>query len=357
MSDRNRPLFFMKRSDRLIARLRHLLYGVRFAQQVDGQVVFVWTPLPEYFQQFDTASYEIDRLFDVRRFYEEGGYRRIIFFHSVSPFPPGLSSLQDASYDVYRPSGFRRSDFGPGSLTYSGLYVGYQFDDERKTPADLSREVRDIYRSLPLDAVVSRILDTAKSKINADSYAALHVRKGDVGAMCRRDLTLLASDTISDSALRLTLNHYLARTAPYAFYYPAIEKSISDGAKILFSSDSPETLLHFVKKYGPSHFIDVNKYARARYPIQKAFLDFNMLVGATRIISTGSTYAAFAAELGGSAVVNVATSGSLDQLVGFLLTEYGSDLDLSDAAIRRVEREVEAIALSKRRKLVPVPVN
>src|SRR5690348_16880759 len=91
----DRPIFFMKRSDRLIARLKHLLYGIRFSAQVDGQMVMVWTPLPRWFQQFDSRDYHLNLIFDIREHYARGGGRNLIFFDSVTRFPPDLLSLQD----------------------------------------------------------------------------------------------------------------------------------------------------------------------------------------------------------------------------------------------------------------------
>src|SRR5579871_6938548 len=100
---RRRPTFFMKRSDRLIARLRHLLYALRFAQQVDGQVIFAWTPLPSWFQQFDSRDYHVNYIFDIRRHYADGGARRLVFFDSVTPFPTDLPSLQGPDFEAMRP--------------------------------------------------------------------------------------------------------------------------------------------------------------------------------------------------------------------------------------------------------------
>jgi hypothetical protein len=350
-SRRRRPTFFMKRSDRLIARLRHLLYGMRFARQVDGQVILAWTPLPAWFQQFDSRDYHVNLLFDIREYYAAGGSYDLVFFDSITPFPADLLSLQGPEFEAMRPSRFDRQYFVDRKPTvYSGVYDGFQFADEMKSKAQLDAEVRTIYASLPLDPVVARILKTAKEKMDTEKYAVLHVRKGDVGEMLRRDLPLLASGTLEMKALRLTLSHYVSRTAPYSFYYPEIQKCIDEKLKILFTSDSPETLQHFSAKFGAKNFIDINKFVRARYPIQKAFLDFNMMIGATKIISTGSTYATFAATLGGSRSSSVAMAGSSEQLVNFLFEEYLPGSVTNPGVRRLLEDEVEALLQAKGRK-------
>jgi hypothetical protein len=350
VSVNDRPVFFMKRSDRLIARLKHLLYGIRFARQVDGQMIMAWTPLPSWFQQFDSRDYHANLIFDIREHYARGGGRDLIFFDSISPFPQGLLSLQGPEFESSRPSGFDRDFFRVRRPTvYSGIYYGFQFSDEGKTQRQLDAEVRDIYASLPLDPVVTRVMETAKAKMDADKYAVLHVRKGDVGEMLRRDMPQLANGQLDIKALRLTLSHYVSRTAPFDFYYPEIEKCIAEGLRVLFTSDSPETLKHFVARFGAKNFIDINKFVRARFPIQKAILDFNMMIGGTRIISTGSTYAAFAGTLGASQVVSVAMSGPRQRLVDFIFEEYAPQL-ADDVATRDIlQREIDAACNNKGR--------
>jgi hypothetical protein len=343
-----RPTFFMKRSDRLIARLRHLMYGLRLSKQVGGQMIMAWTPQPKWSQQFDGPDYHINQIFDLRAFYANGGYHDLIFFDAVTPFPNDLLSLQGPEFDAVRPNKFDRSYFVEQTPTvYSGNYYGYQFADEGKTQAQLDAEVREIYAGIPHDPVAARILATAKQRMNTATYAALHVRRGDVGEMIKRDLTKLAAGEVDPRHLSMTIGHYIGRTAPYEFYYGSIETCISAGSRILFTSDTPETLDHFTKKYGPKHFIDINRFVRSRYPIQKAFLDFNMLIGATKIISTGSTYAAFAATLGGAQLVNVAVGGSLARLEEFVIDEYVPELR-NNVSVRRVLRD--EIALQCRAK-------
>jgi hypothetical protein len=350
-SRKPRPTFFMKRSDRLIARLKHLLYGMRFAKQVDGQMIMAWTPLPTWFEQFDSRDYHVNLIFDIREYYAAGGSYDLIFFDSITPFPAGLLSLQGPEFESMRPSRFDRQFFLDGAPTvYSGVYHGFQFADEMKSLSQLDAEVREIYASLPLDPVVARILAAAKEKMGADKYAVLHVRKGDVGEMLKRDLPSLASGTLDMKALRLTLSHYVSRTAPFEFYYPEIEKCIDEKLRILFTSDSPETLQHFTAKFGAKHFVDINRFIRARYPIQKAFLDFNMMIGGTKIISTGSTYAAFAAVLGGSKISSVAMTGSTETLVDFLFHEYAPDLVANLKLRQLLGEEVDAVLRAKGKK-------
>ena len=250
LSSASRPTFFMKRSDRLIARLQHLFHGMRFAKQVDGQMIMVWTPLPTFFHQFDTSEYHIDRIFDIREFYANGGYKDLIFFHSVAPFPKGLKSLQDPEYEAARKVGFSRDELSkPDFLGYSGIYVNFKFEDEKKSTSAVSEEVRSIFRSIPLEPTVQRILDFARGMIKTETYTALHVRQGDVGQMIRRDLPELAKGNLDSKQLALTIGHYLGRTAPYSFYYGEIQRAIEKGSTILSNTQLNEEDVHKKKNY------------------------------------------------------------------------------------------------------------
>ncbi len=336
LTKRDAPVFFMRRSDRLIARLRHMFYGIRFAGQVGAPLIMVWSPLPTFSQQFDGTDYHLDHIFNIREHYANGGARQLVLYDSVTPFPPDLPNLEGAEFASMRPANFDRHYFlSERPVVYSGRYDPYQFADEQKSREQLNAEVRTIYTGLPHNTVVARILATAREKLDCEDYAILHVRRGDVGEMLRRDIPLLAAGTLDRRQLKLTLGHYLARTAPFSFYYPEIERCLEAGMRIVFTSDSPETLAHFTKKFGPKPFVDINKYVRARVPIQKAFLDFNMMIGAKRIISTGSTYATFAATLGDCELVNVARNGDIEQFEEFLIQEYAPDL-AANLSFRRI---------------------
>ncbi len=343
-----RPTFFMKRSDRLIARLWHLIAGMRFAKQVDGQMIMAWTPLPEWFHQFDGGrEYHIDYILDLRRYYAEGGYRNLFFFNSVALFPRDLPHLDGAAFEAQRPDKFDRQYFLEQAPTvYSGHYYGYQFADENKTKEELDGELRQVYASIPHNPVTANIIATAKQKIGAEGYVALHIRQGDVGEMLRRDLPTLANGKLEAKALALTIGHYLGRTAPYDSYFPEVEAAIAAGEKILFTSDTPATIAHFTKKFGPKNFIDINKFANARIPIQKAFVDFNLLIGSKRIISSGSTYAGFAGILGNAPVTNVTLRGTVDRLEQFAVEEYGPTLAgntaMRDALTAEIQRQYDA---------------
>ena len=116
-----------------------------------------------------------------------------------------------------------------------------------------------------------------------------------------------------------------------------------------------QTLQHFVKAFGRQHFVDSEMF-RARYPIQKAFLDFNLLLGAESIVSTGSNYASFAATLANSELTNVAVAGSLEQLETHLHNEYLRDIAIGSDARRSLRDELER-QYARRSKMRPLEAN
>src|SRR5262249_11531415 len=145
---------------------------------------------------------------------------------------------------------------------------------------------------------------------------------------------------------------YVCRTALDEFYYPQIEEAIRAGRKVVYFSDSPGTLADFANVFGRRHFVDGEAF-RARTPIQKAFLDFNLLIGAGRIVSTGSNYASFAATLGKAELINVAAAGPIDQLEEHLYATYLDGVSLQPDARRTLRRELER-QYSRRSRLRPM---
>ena len=255
-----------------------------------------------------------------------------------------------------RPHNFDRDYFIQNPSTfYEQDAVVFAFKDEPRKREYTHQTLRRLYDRLPHDPAIVRALDLARSRIGDDRFVGLHVRRGDVDEMLRLDLPKLADNTLAPDRLALLMGHFVCRTALNEFYYASIEEAIKAGRKIVYFSDSPTTLQHFVKAFGRQHFVDSEMF-RARYPIQKAFLDFNLLLGAESIVSTGSNYASFAATLSNSELTNVAVAGSLEQLETHLHNEYLRDIAIGSDARRSLRDELER-QYARRSKMRPLEAN
>jgi len=349
-----RTTIVVKRSDRLIARLKQALYAWRFAEQVNGRVVVMWPPPPVAKFQSYGPEYSPSRLFDLQQFYADGGADSFVFLEGSTPFPPPEQrrSLQDAEFASMRPYNFDRELFIRESpILYEQHAPVFAFKDEPRGGEHVQRTLRDIYRRLPLDPLIKRTLDRSKESFG-DDYVALHVRRGDIMENLKLELPQLANGPLPPDRLALILGHYVARTALDEFYYPEIEAALKSKRKIVYFSDTPGTISHFAKKFGARHFYDGDRI-RGRYPIQKAFTDFNLMIGAKKIIGTGSNFASFAATLGGGESVNVSAAGTLDRMEQYLFDTYLANVDIGAAGRELLRTELEN-QYSRRAKLRPL---
>jgi hypothetical protein len=335
----DRPTFVINRSDRLIARLKHIFYAWRFAARVNGRVIAVWRPVPAFWQKYDGTDYSPIRIFDLPKFYAEGGSDELVFLEGAIPAAKGRS-LRDPEFAEMRPRNFDPSYFIDNPDTfYEHHAIGFSFNDEPRSREHMFGEIRELYRRLPHDPTLVRALESSRTRIGQADYVALHVRRGDVDDMLKAELPQLADGTMTPPRLALLMEHYVGRTALDEFYYPHIDAAIQAGQKIVYFSDTPETLNHFAKKFGRNKFTDAQDF-KCRFPIQKAFQDFNLLMGAKTIISTGSNYATFAAAIGDTELINVAASGPVEALEQRLYSNFMQGLKLPTAAQTMLREEI-----------------
>jgi hypothetical protein len=312
----SRPIFFIKRGDRLIARLKHLFYAWRFAQQVDGLVIMAWPDeLPEFWHQFDGPMYSVSLIFDLREFYARGGADSVVFMGERKGTPPWRwdgPSLYDAEYEAMRFNRFPRDMFArDGLVFYEPRLMRFQLEDERKPSAVIQRELGVLFNRIPPTPPIQRAIEQARARLANSSYVGLHVRRGDTFEQLRRELPGFFDGATTRERVEFLMGHFLVRTAPFELYEPAVRRAIEEKKKIAYFSDSPETIDWFRKKFGATHFMDMSKL-QLRIPIQKAFLDFAILKDSERIVSTRSNYASFGAELSGAERVIVSADDTAE---------------------------------------------
>ena len=339
----NHPTFFVKRSARLIARLQLIIYCWRFAQRVNGRVIAIWPPPTEFQSQFDGVEYSPSLIFDLETFYGGGGAESLVFLEGRIATPRATRSVRDREFAAQIPNEFDPEYFTREAPTFHELVpIIYSFKDE---PSDLDyfrRSLRQAYQGLPHHPLVTRILDDSRKRIGVEGYVGLHVRRGDIMDLLRNELPQLERGLLSEVQLASTLRAYLGRTTLYDSYYDPVEDAIAEGHKIVFFSDSPETFDHFATKYGGRNFVNAARFVKPRHAIQKAFIDFNLLVGASRIISTGgSIYASFAAMLGGGHLTNVAGAVSLERMETNLYEQCLAGIDIGAAGRQTIRAEME----------------
>ena len=301
----------------------------------------VWPPLPAFWHQYDGVDYSPSLIFDLKEFYARSENDDLVFLEGPIGYPPGTQSVRDEAFVNFRPNKFRREDFVDQDVVFHERdAMLFQFENEPNDPRYIGQGLRRLFDRLPHETVFKRSFAAARDRIGGE-YVGLHVRRGDVAEMLRQDLPKLVDGSLPQDRLMLLIGHYVARTAPDDLYYQDVEEAINAGRKIVFFSDTPETFDHFAAEFGRRHFVNAEIF-KGRYPIQKAFLDFNLLMHAAQIISTGTNYASFAATLGQGELLNVSAHATLERLEENLHESYLRDVALSPDGRQMVRNALES---------------
>lgn len=300
---------FCGRSDRLIARVKMMLYAWRFIEQVDGQLIVFWPSLPSRYAEED-IDYSPSLIFDLVDFYAKGGSDQLVFVESNQRPPSNAVALDGPQFSSQVQHGFDRAMFVDGGVFSQSGSPQFRFSDEPSTAAYMMEGVKRLFRSLPVhpQVLAARADFYARHRLEPGSFDTIHVRRGDVYDMLRAELPGWPTGQTSSARLDLIINHFIARTAPLEFYRPAVEAAITRGRTIVFTSDTPAVIADFRKAFGQNLFTDLSAL-RMRVPIQKAFADFLVLGDSAQIIGTSSNFSALPAELAGVPFQNVAGSG------------------------------------------------
>jgi hypothetical protein len=300
-------MFYLRRGDRLIARMKHVLYGWRFARQAGGKAVVLWPP-PGTWSQFDSMEYSPSLIFDLEEMARDATTSDLTFVETPERFPERRRSLRDPEFAKMRNNSFDREYFKQDGLVFhEDSLMQYRFSDEQRSGAALNAELSDLFGRLKLHPAVGAGLARVASDLGGEKYASLHVRAGDVFHMLTEELPLLPQGTLTGQALKRLLGHYVTRTAPPELYTPWVLKSIEAGQKLVFSTDSPDQIEWFNKRFGAEHFLNLADY-QLDFPIQKALMDFIILSRGSVLYGPRSNFSSLACALGNIDLVTVSAA-------------------------------------------------
>lgn len=302
-----RPIFYLRRGDRLIARMKHVLYGWRFARQAGGKAVVLWPP-PGPWRQFDSMEYSPSLIFDLEEMAREATISDLTFVETSERFPERRRSLRDPEFAKMRNNSFDREYFKQDDLVFhEDSLMQYRFSDEQRSIAALNAELSDLFNRLKLHPAVEAGLARVANDLGTEKYASLHVRAGDVFHMLTTELPLLPQGKLTGQALKRLLGHYVTRTAPPELYTPWVLKSIETGQKLVFATDSPDQIEFFYKRFGAQHFLNLADY-HLDFPIQKALMDFIVLSRGSVLYGPRSNFSSLACALGNIDLVTVSAA-------------------------------------------------
>jgi hypothetical protein len=341
------PVFVVRRGDRLMARIKHVLYGWRFAKQVGGRVVVLWPPAGKT-SHLDGKNYSPSLIFDMSRMAQDRDTRDLRFLETAELLPPKGRSLEDDEFAAMRHNRFERDLFKQSGLAFfEGSLIRYSFADEKLRRPQMNAEISRLFNLLPLHPQVASVMEKIRADLDGKKFVGLHARGGDVFEMLRDDLPGLVDNSLSDDRLKIIIHHYVVRTAPRDFYVPWIDQAIGEGMKIVFSSDTPQQIEWFKQRFGADHFIDLADYT-AEFPIQKALVDFITLTRGARLLGTRSNFSSLASEIGGienvivAAAANngMAESDAIQLYFDQAVARFLANVQLDPASAQRLRSEI-----------------
>ncbi|MBL6459323.1 hypothetical protein JMJ55_28800 [Belnapia sp. T6] len=316
-----RPLFIVRRGDRLSARLKSLLLSWRFSNEVGGQLVFCWFPRDRsLYGALPPEPYSAGLVWNLPLFYHERGFSELIFLDDEYRRNDTYQSLNDPIYEEFHKTGFKRENFIGKRLTFlENDHIRHQFEGE--TEDSIMAQMRQLNDRLPLHPTILSTMARAQEELGDEPYVALHVRRGDILDLFKKALPELESGVTSDVVLKY-VRAAAGYTAPLGWYDPHVEEAIKAGERIVFFSDTPETFGHFEEVHGKRKIIRASTLTRSlRTPIQQAMAEFLLIKNAKRIIGTKSSFAGFAARLGDAPVVNVISKGNPKEFEKYFVEE------------------------------------
>jgi hypothetical protein len=336
-----------RRRDRLISRLQAVLWSWRFARKMDAELFVYWPTADSKVAEFDGPDFRFGNIISLADLYLKTGDRSIVVFDDNGPADFGCPHLDyDPTYAAMRTGGFDPKALFEASPIHhtSGAR---RFRNVSEKPRDVIPDLRALYRTLPLNPLVAEDLDEALGFINSEGFTVAHVRRGDV--LHQLSKTIGAFDGAPERQAQFVkyLDHFIARISPLQNFYAETDKAVEAGEKVLLMSDGGEDVTRaFEKRYGAGKVVSIDKIGRRRRPIQKAFLDFNVMVRATKIVTTRSNFGRFAASLSGAPCLDVTLTSGHESVAELFSNEV---LQTSDAprqakreALKLLQRQLDA---------------
>lgn len=287
----------------------------RFIRQVDGQLIVNWPSVPERYGA-ERENYSPSEIFDLVEFYGNGDQSLLFVEQRLISFPEDGRDLSSEEFAASLKDGFSREVFLNSTAPfYQRGTANLLFEGERGKRGIFTSDLAELFDTIPHNPRILTALANFHNRTGLEpgSYVALHYRRGDCYDMLRRDLPQHGGGSIDEKRIRFLVSHFVVRTAPEDYFREELERHLEAGKRIVFTSDSPETIETFQTNYGPRNFVDLSSFTLP-VPIQKAFFDFLVIKNAAAILGTSSNFSKFASDLGGGTFFNATCGGEIEAL-------------------------------------------
>ncbi len=311
MSD-NRLL--CSRKDGAGARLTNLLWTWRVARRAGAATLCFWPPMDPYYGEsigaadvldtYTLATTSIGRELQVL----DGRPSDILRAEIVTPDP-------DIPFDVsayLATPGIGRTRGAPARVIDSGLPLLAEGETEEAA----AEEIKALFAQLPLNRTIQAAVKAANREHHLHSMVAVHVRRGDIvktlRAACRE---FSEAEREDGSRLDRYTAHFLRCCPPPDSYFRLIREYRARRCKVLFFSDSADTVEPFVRRFGEEITLARDLAPEGLNGVQQAFFEMLLMSRCRAIIGAKSLFSRTATLIGKPRFIDARRRSSPEEFV------------------------------------------
>lgn len=331
-----RTNIFLYRKDRLISRIRHLVYGWRFARKVGANFNMIWLPTTKKYIPEDGKYFDISYILDVFELNTDEILKDLNILNGdidvdVVSYPKIKDVLKIDSrqgrniepYELYR--------YGHNFIADD--LVGYRFDSESRH--NIYQDVSKLFSMLPINKTLLKELDYFFEEIGTTQFVIVHIRRGDVIRVLRENIS---KGKVADDDLK----QFVMRTSPLSCYSETLtELNVASDVRVIISSDCEESANEFKRLIDADDAFVLGDYEFDALPIQKSFFDFLVFTKAMHVIGTkSSVYGKYGAIFGQNSFYNVLETYTESLLLDHFEDEILQKVDASETEVEHLKKRL-----------------
>jgi hypothetical protein len=267
------------RNDRLGTKLQTVVSAGRIAKKIGAKLLIAWDRKKN---SLNTRNIFSD---DFCEPYEEGkSSGNFISSNLIEEWRPNAKFHEKGVID---PAAVKNSEV----LLFDKPAI-LKFSEESED--EIKNECISYWNGIPLNRTVTDRLDAFIGTCGLGDYIGVHIRRGDIVGNIRK-LPVDDSERLNRFCTQF-LNRFVYDDA----YFSAIDE-IREQRKmetgIFLCSDTQSIFKKYIKKYGIGRIAHLDSEFTQQYPDQAALLDMLLLARTNTIVSGGSYFAQFAANI------------------------------------------------------------
>ncbi len=187
---------------------------------------------------------------------------------------------------------------------------------EGETEADATEEIKTLFARLPLNRQIHAAVKAANREHHLHSMVAVHVRRGDIVKTLRNACRQYSEAEREDGSLldRYT-GHFLRCCPPPDSYFRLIREYRARRCRVLFFSDSPDTVEPFTRRFGDEITLARDLAPEGLNGVQQAFFEMLLMSRCRVIIGAKSLFSRTATLIGKPRFIDARRRSSPDEFV------------------------------------------